>query len=98
MSPPFSPAGSFLHPASRHTATGCAVGSLSSINRMLGFCSAINSSVVRRREALQLLQALHGLQCLEGVVVDARGVQAAALLEGVFRQGGEELLEFLLHR
>ena len=53
---------------------------------------------MRRRKAFQFLQAFHGLHRLEGIVVDVRGVQAAALLERIFRQRREKRLELLLHR
>src|SRR5713101_5867526 len=56
------------------------------------------ASIARGRQALQLLQPLHSLERLERLVVDARGVEAAALLEGKLRQGQKETLELLLHR
>ena len=42
--------------------------------------------VMRRREAFQLVQTFHGLHRLNRIVVDARRVQAAALLEWILRQ------------
>lgn len=56
------------------------------------------ASVPTGRRALQVLQPLHRLHRRQRGVVDAGGVQAAALLEGALRQRGEEVLELLLDR
>src|SRR5262245_23799672 len=53
-------------------------------------------SGARKRKRLEFVQALHGRGRLEGLVVDARGVQAAAFLERVFGDGREEFLDVLL--
>src|SRR6187399_397894 len=55
-------------------------------------------SVGRRRQRLQLLQPLHGLHRLNRVVVDARRIEAAALLERKLRQCAEKRFQFFLHR
>src|SRR5262245_35965290 len=48
---------------------------------MKGVRSCVRFSVVRRRQAFELVQALHGLHRLERGVIDVRRVQAATLLE-----------------
>src|SRR5262245_24856581 len=55
-------------------------------------------SSVRKRKRLEFVQAPHGRGRLEGLVVDARGVQAAAFLERVFGDGRKEFLDILLRR
>src|SRR5687767_1059441 len=50
-----------------------------------------------RRDAFQLLQALHGFRSPERLVVDAGGIQATTGLEGVLLEVGKELLDLPLH-
>src|SRR5215470_845695 len=54
------------------------------------------ASIARRRDTLQLLQALERLDCAQRVVVDAGRVEAAALLERKLGKGKDERLELLL--
>src|SRR5215467_9309847 len=54
------------------------------------------ASIARRRDTLQLLQALERLDRTQRVVVDAGRVEAAALLERKLGKGKDERLELLL--
>src|SRR5262245_14630731 len=49
-------------------------------------CNRGSGSVARRPKRFQLVEPLHRLHRLDRVVVDAGGVQAAALLERILRQ------------
>jgi hypothetical protein len=54
--------------------------------------------VMRRRQALKLLQSLHRRRNLERLVIDPRRVQAAVFLERKRRNRDQEFLDLLLHR
>src|SRR5262245_10781751 len=93
------------HPITRGTVYGrrafpfaCMVPPLTVLRSAMRGFAGLDPSAARWAEALQLVQALHGLHRLQRGVVDVRRVQAAALLERIFRQRRQERLELLLHR